>query len=81
MFARKKVKKRRARVLLAIDRIICPLFLWQKLGHAGANPLRRGYGADPAHWRFPSARNDTGLPGPWDRSISAKAVHLHTLAE
>ena len=35
----------------------------QKLEYIHRNPVERGYVEDPAHWRYSSARNYTGLPG------------------
>jgi putative transposase len=37
--------------------------LIQKLEYIHANPVRRGYVADPIHWRYSSARNYAGLEG------------------
>ncbi len=35
----------------------------QKVEYIHANPVRRGYVDEPAHWRYSSARNYMGLPG------------------
>ena len=35
----------------------------QKLEYMHMNPVRRGYVADPVHWRYSSARNYAGLEG------------------
>jgi hypothetical protein len=38
---------------------ICGAF-WQ---YIHLNPVKRGDGDDPVHWRYSSARNYAGLPG------------------
>jgi REP element-mobilizing transposase RayT len=38
--------------------------MWQKIEYIHNNPLRRGYVDDPTHWRYSSARNYAGMPGP-----------------
>jgi putative transposase len=35
----------------------------QKLEYIHNNPVRRGYGDDPVHWRYSSARNYAGMTG------------------
>ena len=35
----------------------------QKLEYVHANPVRRGYVDEPAHWRYSSARNYEGRHG------------------
>lgn len=37
--------------------------LQQKVDYIHDNPVKRGYGDDPAHWRYSSYRNYLGEPG------------------
>jgi len=37
--------------------------MWQKIEYIHNNPLRRGYVADPLHWRYSSASNYAGRGG------------------
>ena len=43
--------------------------MWQKIEYIHNNPLRRGYVADPTHWRYSSARSYAGQPGLIDVSV------------
>ena len=45
------------------QQILSEAMLRQKLEYIHDNPVRRGYVEDPLHWRYPSARNYSGLPG------------------
>jgi len=38
--------------------------MWQKLEYIHNNPVKRGYVLDPIDWRYSSARNYAGQPGP-----------------
>ncbi len=40
--------------------------MWQKLEYIHNNPVVRGYVDDPLHWRYSSARDYAGRPGPID---------------
>jgi hypothetical protein len=37
--------------------------MWQKLESMHNNPVVRGYGDAPLHWRYSSARNYAGQAG------------------
>ncbi|MEB3267435.1 MAG: hypothetical protein VKJ09_02745 [Leptolyngbya sp.] len=43
--------------------ILSEAMLQQTVDYIHQNPVRRGYGDDPAHWRYSSYRNYLGEPG------------------